>query len=113
VAKDIIKEGRKLASKGSSPLMYMWHGKKYWGAAHGLAGIMRVLMHAELRSDEQDDVKNTLRYMTKNRFPSGNYPSSEGNESDRLVHWYHGAPGVALTLANAYEVIASCSSTPL
>jgi hypothetical protein len=74
---------------------------------------MRVLMHAELRSDEQDDVKNTLRYMTKNRFPSGNYPSSEGNESDRLVHWYHGAPGVALTLANAYEVIASCSSTPL
>ncbi|CAD6205419.1 unnamed protein product [Miscanthus lutarioriparius] len=56
------------------------------------------------RSDEQDDVKNTLRYMIKNKFPSGNYPSSEGNESDRLVHWCHGAPGVALTLAKAYEV---------
>ncbi|KAL6641257.1 hypothetical protein ACP70R_019438 [Stipagrostis hirtigluma subsp. patula] len=104
VAKDIIKEGRKLSSKGSSPLMYEWHGKKYWGAAHGLAGIMHVLMHTELRPDEQDDVKNTLRYMIKNRFPSGNYPSSEGNESDRLVHWCHGAPGVALTLAKAYEV---------
>ncbi|TVT97546.1 hypothetical protein EJB05_57209, partial [Eragrostis curvula] len=104
VAKDIIKEGRKLSSKGSSPLMYEWHGKKYWGAAHGLAGIMHVLMHTELRPDEQDDVKNTLQYMMKNRFPSGNYPSSEGNESDRLVHWCHGAPGVALTLAKAYEV---------
>ncbi|XP_039783750.1 lanC-like protein GCL2 isoform X2 [Panicum virgatum] len=104
VAKDIIKEGRKLSSKGSSPLMYEWHGKKYWGAAHGLAGIMHVLMHTELKLDEQDDVKNTLLYMTKNRFPSGNYPSSEGNESDRLVHWCHGAPGVALTLAKAYEV---------
>ncbi|KAK3152954.1 hypothetical protein QOZ80_2BG0165770 [Eleusine coracana subsp. coracana] len=104
VAKDIIKEGRKLSSKGSSPLMYEWHGKKYWGAAHGLAGIMHVLMHTELRPDEQDDVKDTLRYMIKNRFPSGNYPSSEGNESDRLVHWCHGAPGVALTLAKAYEV---------
>ncbi|RLN21962.1 hypothetical protein C2845_PM07G35590 [Panicum miliaceum] len=46
VAKDIIKEGRKLSSKGDSPLMYEWHGKKYWGAAHGLAGIMHVLMHA-------------------------------------------------------------------
>ncbi|CAN6282607.1 unnamed protein product [Urochloa humidicola] len=104
VAKDIIKEGRKLSSKGSSPLMYEWHGKKYWGAAHGLAGIMHVLMHTELKLDEQEDVKNTLRYMIKNRFPSGNYPSSEGNESDRLVHWCHGAPGVALTLAKAYEV---------
>uniref|UniRef100_K4AB73 Uncharacterized protein n=1 Tax=Setaria italica TaxID=4555 RepID=K4AB73_SETIT len=103
VAKDIIREGRKLSSKGSSPLMYEWHGKKYWGAAHGLAGIMHVLMHTELKLDEQDDVKNTLRYMIKNRFPSGNYPSSEGNESDRLVHWCHGAPGVALTLAKAYE----------
>nr|CAB3499257.1 unnamed protein product [Digitaria exilis] len=104
VAKDIIKEGRKLSSKGSSPLMYEWHGKKYWGAAHGLAGIMHVLMHTELKLDEQDDVKNTLRYMIKNRFPGGNYPSSEGNDSDRLVHWCHGAPGVALTLAKAYEI---------
>ncbi|KAG8092134.1 hypothetical protein GUJ93_ZPchr0012g19767 [Zizania palustris] len=104
VAKDIIKEGRKLSNKGSSPLMYEWHGKKYWGAAHGLAGIMHVLMHTELKPDEQDDVKNTLRYMITNRYPSGNYPSSEGSESDRLVHWCHGAPGVALTLAKAYEV---------
>lgn len=104
VAKDIINEGRNLASKGSSPLMYEWHGKKYWGAAHGLAGIMHVLMHTELKPDGQDDVKNTLQYMIKNRFPSGNYPSSEGNDSDRLVHWCHGAPGVALTLAKAYEV---------
>jgi hypothetical protein len=59
VAKDII-EGPNRASKGNSSLMYEWHGKKYWGAAHGLAGIMHILMHTELRSDEQDDVKNTL-----------------------------------------------------
>lgn len=43
--------------------------------------------------------------MIRNRFPSGNYPSSEGSESDRLVHWCHGAPGVALTLAKAAKVI--------
>jgi lantibiotic modifying enzyme len=104
VSKDIIKEGRKLSNKGRCPLMYEWHGKKYWGAAHGLAGIMHVLMHTELKLDEQDDVKNTLRYMISNRFPSGNYPSSEESESDRLVHWCHGAPGVALTLVKAYQV---------
>ena len=27
-----------------SPLMYTWHGKHYLGAAHGLAGIMAVLL---------------------------------------------------------------------
>ncbi|KAK1407090.1 hypothetical protein QVD17_38701 [Tagetes erecta] len=100
---EIIKSGRKLSTK-ECPLMYEWHGKKYWGAAHGLAGIMNVLMDMNLTEDELEDVKGTLFYMIKNRFPSGNYPSSEGSESDRLVHWCHGAPGVALTLAKAAKL---------
>lgn len=100
---DIIKAGRRMSSKGKCPLMYEWHGKKYWGAAHGLAGIMHVLMDMELKPDELEDVKGTLHYMIKNRYPSGNYPSSEGSESDRLVHWCHGTPGVALTLVKAAE----------
>ncbi|XVF18915.1 hypothetical protein REPUB_Repub11eG0064800 [Reevesia pubescens] len=104
VVDEIIKSGKRLAGKGKCPLMYEWHGKKYWGAAHGLAGIMHVLMDMELKPDEVEDVKGTLRYMIKNRFPSGNYPSSEGSESDRLVHWCHGAPGVTLTLVKAAEV---------
>ncbi|CAL5390694.1 unnamed protein product [Camellia sinensis] len=104
VVDEIIKSGRRLAKKGRCPLMYEWHGKKYWGAAHGLAGIMHVLMDMELKPDEVEDVKGTLRYMIKNRFPSGNYPSSEGSGSDHLVHWCHGTPGVALTLVKAAEV---------
>ncbi|GAV89680.1 LANC_like domain-containing protein [Cephalotus follicularis] len=104
VVDEIIKSGRKMGSKGRCPLMYKWHGKKYWGAAHGLAGIMHVLMDMELKPDEADDVKGTLRYMIRNRFPSGNYPSSEESKSDRLVHWCHGAPGVTLTLVKAAEV---------
>ncbi|XP_061367256.1 lanC-like protein GCR2 isoform X2 [Gastrolobium bilobum] len=104
VVDEVITAGRQLAHEGRCPLMYEWHGKKYWGAAHGLAGIMNVLMDMELKPDEVEDVKGTLLYMIKNRFPSGNYPSSEGSESDRLVHWCHGAPGVTLTLAKAAEV---------
>lgn len=103
VVAEIIKSGRKMG-KGRCPLMYEWHGKRYWGAAHGLAGIMHVLMDMELKADEVKDVKATLFYMIRNRFPSGNYPSSEGSESDRLVHWCHGAPGVALTLIKAAKV---------
>ncbi|KAI3905333.1 hypothetical protein MKX01_040024 [Papaver californicum] len=104
VVKEMIEEGRRLSSKGRCPLMYEWHGKKYWGSAHGLAGIVHVLMDMELKPDEVEDVKETLRYMIQNRFPSGNYPSSEESESDRLVHWCHGSPGVALTLVKAAEV---------
>ncbi|KAI3915576.1 hypothetical protein MKW92_042598 [Papaver armeniacum] len=104
VVKEMIDEGRRLSNKGTCPLMYEWHGKKYWGAAHGLAGIVHVLMDMELKPDEVEDVKGTLRYMIQNRFPSGNYPSSEESESDRLIHWCHGSPGVALTLVKAAEV---------
>ncbi|MFS7940516.1 putative lanthionine synthetase C, six-hairpin glycosidase-like superfamily [Helianthus anomalus] len=103
ITDEIMRSGRRLRTK-ECPLMYEWHGKRYWGAAHGLVGIMHVLMSMVLTEDELKDVKGTILYMIKNRFPSGNYPSSEGSESDRLVHWCHGAPGVALTLAKAAKV---------
>ncbi|XP_073155156.1 lanC-like protein GCL2 [Henckelia pumila] len=102
--REIIKNGRKLGRKSKSPLMFEWHGSRYWGAAHGLAGILHVLMHFKLSSDEREDVRATLKYMIKNRFPSGNYPSSEeSGKRDALVHWCHGAPGIALTLVKASE----------
>ncbi|CAM6092150.1 unnamed protein product [Calypogeia fissa] len=100
----ILAAGRAGASQSKCPLMYQWHGTRYWGAAHGLAGIMHVLMHFPLSEEDSNDVKSTLRYMIKNRFLRGNYPSSEGNNRDRLVHWCHGAPGIALTLCKAAEM---------
>lgn len=92
VVTEIFKNGRKLGGRGRSPLMFEWYGEKYWGAAHGLAGIMHVLMHFALKPDEREDVKETLNCMIKNRFPSGNYPASEEDKRrDVLVHWCHGA----------------------
>lgn len=90
--------------------MYQWHGSRYWGGAHGLAGIMHTLMHFPLNKKDEEDVKGTLRYMIARRFPSGNYPSSEGNATDRLVHWCHGAPGIAMTLCKASKVCLLSSS---
>ncbi|KAI4322658.1 hypothetical protein L6164_022330 [Bauhinia variegata] len=105
VVGEIIKNGRALGRKGRYPLMFEWYGERYWGAAHGLAGIMHVLMDMELKPDEIEDVKGTLKYMINKRFPSGNYPASEEDrERDVLVHWCHGAPGIALTLAKAAKV---------
>ncbi|XP_060188072.1 lanC-like protein GCR2 [Lycium barbarum] len=106
IVNELIKSGRKVSKLENlkSPLMYESRGKRYWGAAHGLAGVMNVLLDMELKEDEIEDVKATLRYMIKNRFSSGNYRTSEGDERDELVHWCHGAPGVALTLAKAAKV---------
>ncbi|XP_043697366.1 lanC-like protein GCL1 [Telopea speciosissima] len=90
------------------PLMYRWHGTRYWGAAHGLAGILVVLLHFPLSGEDYEDVKGTLRYMMRNRFPhSGNYPSSEGNPRDKLVQWSHGATGMAITLCKAAQFSTS------
>lgn len=102
----VLAGGRAGASDNSAcPLMYRWHGTRYWGAANGLAGILQVLLHFPLSKEDADDVKGTLRYMMSNRFPhSGNYPASEGNPRDKLVQWSHGATGVALTLCKASKV---------
>ncbi|KAI3794497.1 hypothetical protein L1987_37129 [Smallanthus sonchifolius] len=87
------------------PLMYRWHGTRYWGAAHGLAGILHVLLHFRLSEEDEEDVKKTLKYMMSKRFPhTGNYPSSEGNARDGLVQWSHGAGGMAITLCKASQV---------
>ncbi|KAJ4833653.1 LanC-like protein gcl1 [Turnera subulata] len=106
VVEALIAGGRAGASDNTAcPLMYRWHGTRYWGAANGLAGILHVLLHFPLSKEDAEDVKSTLRYMMSNRFPhSGNYPSSEGNPRDKLVQWSHGATSMAITLCKASQV---------
>ncbi|KAG2402315.1 LanC-like protein [Vigna angularis] len=96
---------RRMGRKGRCLLMYEWYEDEYWGAVHGWAGIIHVLMDMELKPDEVEDVKGTLKYMISNRFSSGNYPAREDDrKSDVLVHWCHGALGTALTLVKAAKV---------
>ncbi|KAM9775270.1 lanC-like protein 2 [Syngnathus typhle] len=89
------------------PLLYEWHKKQYVGAAHGLAGIFYMLMQpgARVHPDILSElVRPSIDYIRHKRFRSGNFPSSLSNESDRLVHWCHGAPGVIHMLIMAYKV---------
>ena len=102
----ILQDGRALAhsdaeegatarrSSPAFPLMWQWHGKRYLGAAHGLCGIITVLLH--LRSIVialgcDDELQQTIDALIHVRFPSGNLPSSIGSKTDSLVHWCHGA----------------------
>ncbi|XP_061821075.1 lanC-like protein 2 [Nerophis lumbriciformis] len=107
----IIQSGKNLSAELKKsercPLLYEWHKKQYIGAAHGLAGIFDMLMQpgAKVHSDTLSElVRPSIDYIRHKRFRSGNFPSSLSNESDRLVHWCHGAPGVIHMLIMAYKV---------
>lgn len=109
VIDSLIKSGLRLAKKEKwkCPLMYKWHDKHYLGAAHGVSGILYMLLQefASLTPDERTNlIKPTIDFLMTLKFPSGNYPSSIGNKSDRLIHWCHGAPGFIHLFAMAYKV---------
>ncbi|OXB59045.1 hypothetical protein ASZ78_006956 [Callipepla squamata] len=101
--KNFSKEERKTER---CPLLYQWHRKQYVGAAHGVAGIYYMLMQPIANVDQEtltELVKPSIDYVRHKKFRSGNYPSSLSNETDRLVHWCHGAPGVIHMLMQAYK----------
>ncbi|KAM6900131.1 lanC-like protein 2 [Xenentodon cancila] len=107
----IVASGKNMSAEQKKadrcPLLYEWHNKQYIGAAHGLAGIYYMIMqpgakvHPDLLSEV---VRPSVDYVRHKRFRSGNFPSSVSNESDRLVHWCHGAPGVIHLLIMAHKV---------
>ncbi|KAI5106537.1 lanC-like protein 2 [Silurus meridionalis] len=106
----ILESGKNLSREEKKtercPLLYEWHKKQYVGAAHGLAGIYYMLMQptAQVNSEILTDlVRPSIDYVRHKKFRSGNYPSSLSNETDRLVHWCHGAPGVVHMLIMAHK----------
>ncbi|XP_023339953.1 lanC-like protein 2 isoform X2 [Eurytemora carolleeae] len=102
----ILRSGQYLSRETRSrcPLMYEWHGKRYYGAAHGLSGIYTVLLQSQALNPQElrELVKPSIDYLLDKMFPSGNFPSSQGNDNDKLVHWCHGIPGVIYLLLLAY-----------
>uniref|UniRef100_A0A3B4ALR6 Uncharacterized protein n=1 Tax=Periophthalmus magnuspinnatus TaxID=409849 RepID=A0A3B4ALR6_9GOBI len=107
----IVESGKSLSAEQKKsercPLLYEWHKKQYVGAAHGLAGIYYILLQpsAKVHPDMLTElIRPSIDYVRHKRFRSGNFPSSLSNESDRLVHWCHGAPGVIHMLLLAHKV---------
>ena len=110
----IIDHGSQYAKKTKRPvpMWWEWHEKEYLGGAHGVAGILYILLCAKnYFSDDlmNSHVKPTLDYFVKFQFPSGNFPSSVSAgaripTNDKLLHWCHGAPGVVHLLLNAHSI---------
>lgn len=112
VAKAVLTSGQRLSKEERShcPLMYEWHEKKYLGAAHGIAGILYLLMQVKdpsLSETILSSVRPTVDWMLALQFPSGNCPSSIGSSTgDKLVHWCHGAPGWIYMFIQAYQTFS-------
>ncbi|CAI6347968.1 unnamed protein product [Macrosiphum euphorbiae] len=113
----IVESGRNYSKKKRSifPLMYSYYNTEYLGAAHGLCTILQVLISfpcfIEKEQKAMEDIKTCIDILITLQTTSGNFPcamdelnSRKRPDSDELVHWCHGAPGVIYLLAKAYLV---------
>ncbi|KAI9209707.1 uncharacterized protein BJ171DRAFT_484820 [Polychytrium aggregatum] len=100
-----------------SPLVFSWYLERYIGAAHGLAGVLAVLMDCpDLASSDENEscLLGALEFLKSRKVTNGNYTvrvdetlhnSPQLAESVELVQFCHGAAGVGLCFAKAYELL--------
>lgn len=77
-----------------------WHGKRYFGAAHGEIGIITQLVLT--RPSLAPRLVRCVEKLLDLQCPDGNWPSSERKMTEgkppKLVQWCHGAPGFIFSL---------------
>lgn len=78
---------------------WQWGGKEYFGAAHGTAGILLALK--KLNDVVVPDLFDEL--ISKSVLASGNFITSQGSTTDRLVQWCHGSPGFVPLILEYYD----------
>ncbi|KAF7419504.1 hypothetical protein PC9H_002095 [Pleurotus ostreatus] len=102
------KIGAKAYGTGSPPLMWRWHRKRYLGAAHGVAGILHMLLMipGRILQKHSEDILGTIDWLIRIQDTTGNWPTKAPDvddivdpaESSDLVQWCHGATGIVLML---------------
>ncbi|CDO69095.1 hypothetical protein BN946_scf184992.g44 [Trametes cinnabarina] len=62
------------------PLMWKWHGSRYLGAAHGIAGILTEVLHAPSNTiaPHWPKILSTVEWLLAIQSPLGNWPSKAG-----------------------------------
>ncbi|XP_036396635.1 lanC-like protein 3 [Megalops cyprinoides] len=110
ICQAIIESGKQYARKKRKafPLMYSYYGTEYLGAAHGLSSILQMLLSYQelLSASERELVWQSVDFLM-NQEQNCNWPAELGAMIEReneLVHWCHGAPGVAYLFAKAYLI---------
>ncbi|XP_022094787.1 lanC-like protein 3 [Acanthaster planci] len=107
LCKVVVESGRSYSKRhqSPSPLMYAYYDTEYLGAAHGLSGILQVLLGFPdfVKSDPsaEKDIRDSVDFLVKCQAShGGNIPPALDECGARtrpaeheLVHWCHGAPG--------------------
>lgn len=109
VSDTILANGQAYATRRGSdaPLLWAWKREEYLGAAHGVMGIIFMLL--QLDSVLRDAAKrklvvDTIDWLLRQKATNGNWPAVHGERQAYLVHFCHGAPGAVHLLCKAYEV---------
>ncbi|KAI0916080.1 hypothetical protein AcV7_007181 [Taiwanofungus camphoratus] len=143
---DIIERGQAGASayglelesderRRGPPLMWRWHGKRYLGGAHGVAGILQMLIScpSHVLAPHWPAILGTIEWLLAIQDPLGNWPSKAGRHmpyvpggsaaskegkrlsveypnDDALVQWCHGATGILILLSSLLSRTSHSSS---
>ncbi|KAJ7856661.1 hypothetical protein B0H14DRAFT_2752355 [Mycena olivaceomarginata] len=102
------------------PLMWTWYGKRYLGAAHGVAGILHILLLCpeDVIHPYMESILLTIEWLIGCQDVHGNWPTAAptgyptGRDND-LVQWCHGATGILLMLCTVLRCATSASAAPL
>ncbi|KAM8975854.1 LOW QUALITY PROTEIN: lanC-like protein 3 [Pelodytes ibericus] len=108
ICQAILESGKQYSRKKRKPfpLMYSYYGTEYLGAAHGLSSILQILLSHQdyLQPADRELVWQSVDFLV-NQVQNCNWPPELGEVIEReneLVHWCHGAPGIAFLFAKAY-----------
>ncbi|KAJ7198809.1 hypothetical protein GGX14DRAFT_468927 [Mycena pura] len=107
-----------LAGGVAPPLMWSWHGKRYLGAAHGVAGILHILLlcPADVVRPHMPSILRTAEWLIGIQRDTGNWPtaapsaSASGSTDEELVQWCHGASGILIFLTTLLRLVSSASA---
>ena len=85
-------------------------GKYYLGAAHGIMGIVHVMLQVRAFIPEYEEViRSTIEFILSFQRPSGNFPVAVNRNEDDTLHFCHGSPGAIPLLCLAYK----CFNDPI
>ena len=87
-------------------IKFSFRNAEQLGAAHGLAGILFIMLHIPelaLKEEYSTKILNSIHFLIKYKGMDGSFPSGIARSSSSC-YWCHGSPGVIPTLLKAYEV---------
>eukprot|EP00435_Cladocopium_sp_Y103_P073870 s443_g45.t1 len=102
-----VSYARQLRSSKPPPVMWEWYRDRYMGAAHGVMGIIFMLLHVPSMREgpNLETLRKALHWLGSMRQSTGNWPVVFGEGGGDCIHFCHGATGAVLLFCKAYEVL--------